>query len=257
MSAASFELRGQLGEIVIDNPPLNLFGEGLIADLRTAAEQAAASEARAVLVRTEGEVFSAGADVSIFAGLDEAEAEALMTDALSLIAAVEEIPVPTLALVHPRCFAGGLEVALACDLIWASAGTLIGQLEAVIGAFPFAGGTQRLASRIGAARTAEMVYGAGTRPAEELVGWGLISQVTAPERLLEEGRSYAMQLAAGPTLAHQATKRILRAWRSGGVTAADKVTQSQGPAVIVSGDLQDGIASLQRYGPGHATFANC
>jgi hypothetical protein len=146
MPAAAFELRDQLGEIVIDNPPLNLFSEGLIADLRTAAERAAVSEARAVLLRAKGDAFSAGADVSIFTGLDEAEAEALMSAALSLIAAIEEIPVPTLALVHGRCFAGALEVALACDLIWAAAGTVVGQVEAVIGAFPFAGGTQRLAS---------------------------------------------------------------------------------------------------------------
>ncbi len=208
------------------------------------------------MLRAEGEVFSAGADVSIFEGLDVAEAEALMSDVLSLIAVIEDIPVPTLALVHGRCFAGALEVALACDLIWAGAGTLIGQVEAVIGAFPFAGGTQRLASRIGAARTAQIVYGASIHPAEELAAWGLISQVTAPERLLEEGRSFALQLAAGPTLAHQATKHVLRAWRSGGVAAADQITKSEGPAVILSRDLQDGIVSLQRSGPGHATFAN-
>jgi enoyl-CoA hydratase len=256
MPAAAFELRDQLGQIVIDNPPHNLFSQVLIADLRTAAEQAAVSEARAVLLRAEGDAFSAGADVSIFTGLDEAEAEALMTNALSLIAAIEEIPVPTLALVHGRCFAGALEVALACDLIWAGAGTLIGQVEAVIGGFPFAGGTQRLASRIGAARTAEMVYGASIHPAEELAAWGLVSHVTAPERLLEEGRSFAMQLAAGPTLAHQATKRILRAWRSGGVAAADQMTLSEGPRVILSNDLQNGVESLQRSGPGHAAFAN-
>jgi enoyl-CoA hydratase/carnithine racemase len=84
VSAAAFELHDQLGEIVIDNPPLNLFSEGLIADLRAAAEQAAASEARAVLLRAEGDAFSAGADVSIFAGLDRGGATAVMTDALSL-----------------------------------------------------------------------------------------------------------------------------------------------------------------------------
>jgi enoyl-CoA hydratase/carnithine racemase len=207
MPGASFELRDQLGEIVIDNPPLNLFSECLIADLRAAAEQAAASEARAVLVRAEGDAFSAGADVSIFTALGEAEADGLMTDALSLIAAIEDIPVPTLAVVHGRCFAGALEVALACDLIWASAGALIGQVEAVIGAFPFAGGTQRLASRIGAARTAQLVYGASTHPAEELAAWGLIGHVSTPERLLGEGRTFATQLATGPTLAHRATKR--------------------------------------------------
>jgi enoyl-CoA hydratase len=256
MPAAAFELRDQLGEIVIDNPPHNLLSQDLIADLRVAAEQAALSDARAVLLRAEGDAFSAGADVSIFTGLDEAEAEALMSDALSLIAAIEDIPVPTLALVHGRCFAGALEVALACDLIWASAGTLIGQLEAVIGGFPFAGGTQRLASRIGVARTAQMVYSASIHPAEELAAWGLVSHVSASDRLLEEGRTFATQLAAGPTLAHRATKRILRAWRSGGVSAADQVTHAEGPAVILSRDLQDGIASLQRSGPGHATFAN-
>jgi enoyl-CoA hydratase/carnithine racemase len=99
MPAAAFELYDQLGEIVIDNPPGNLFSKDLIADLRTAAERAAASEARAVLLRAEGDAFSAGADVSIFTGLDQAEAEALMSAALSLIAAIEEIPVPTLTVV--------------------------------------------------------------------------------------------------------------------------------------------------------------
>jgi enoyl-CoA hydratase len=256
MHAAAFELHDQLGEIVIDNPPLNLFSQRLIADLRAAVKRAAASEARAVVLRAEGDAFSAGADVSIFAGLDEDGAHALMSDALSLIATIEDVPVPTIALVHGRCFAGALEVALACDLIWAAAGTQIGQLEAVIGAFPFAGGTQRLASRIGAARAAQLVYGASIHPAEELAGWGLVSQVTAPERLLEEGRAFAAQLASGPTLAHRATKHVLHAWRSGGVSAADQVTLKEGPAVILSRDLQEGVASLQRSGPGRATFVN-
>jgi len=160
MPTAMFELDGELGEIVIANPPLNLFSQILIADLHAAVARASASEARAVLLRAEGDVFSGGADVSIFSGLDVDGATALMSDALGLIAAIEDIPVPTVVLVQGRCFAGALEVALACDLIWAAAGAQIGQLEAVIGAFPFAGGTQRLAARIGAARTAQMVYGA-------------------------------------------------------------------------------------------------
>ena len=139
------------------------------------------------MLRAAGDAFSAGADVSIFAGLDHDAAAELMNQALSLIAAIEDIQVPTVALLHGRCFAGALEVALACDLIWAAAGTQIGQVEAVIGAFPFAGGTQRLASRIGAARAAQIVYAASIHPAEELAGWGLVSQVTAPERLLPDG----------------------------------------------------------------------
>jgi enoyl-CoA hydratase/carnithine racemase len=101
-----------------------------------------------------------------------------------------------------------------------------------------------------------MVFGAGIYSAEELVTWGLISRVTPADRLVDEGRAFAAQLATGPTLAHTATKRILRGWRSGGVSAADQVTQAEGARVIRSQDLQDGVESLQRAGPGHATFAN-
>jgi enoyl-CoA hydratase/carnithine racemase len=80
--------------------------------------------------------------------------------------------------------------------------------------------------------------------------------VIAADRLEGEGRQFAASIAAGPTIAHQATKRILRAWRSGGVSAADEVMRSEGPRVILSQDLQRGAASLITSGPGHATFTN-
>jgi enoyl-CoA hydratase/carnithine racemase len=255
MSLATFAQDGGLGEIIIDSPPLNLFGDALIGGLRDAVEEAASAEIRALLLRAEGEVFSGGADVAVFAGLARADAASLMTRALSLIGAIEAIPVPTVALVHGRCFAGALEVALACDLIWAAEGTQIGQLEAVIGAFPFAGGVQRLASRIGAARTAEMVFGARVYSAEDLAAWGLVGRVVPEERLAADGRTFGAQLAKGPTLAHRATKRILHTWRSGGVAEADEITRAEGPAVILSQDLQRGVEALKRSGPGHATFA--
>jgi len=255
MAHATFAQDGNLGEIVIDSPPLNLFDDALIGGLLEAADEAAGAQIRALLVRAEGEVFSGGADVAIFAGLDRTDAASLMTRALSLIKAIEAIPVPTVALVHGRCFAGALEVALACDLIWAAERTQIGQLEAVIGAFPFAGGVQRLASRIGAARTAEMVFGAKVYPAEDLAAWGLVGRVLPQGALASEGRAFVAHLADGPTLAHRATKQILHAWRSGGVAEADELTRAEGPAVILSQDLQHGVEALQRSGPGHATFA--
>lgn len=255
MALAAFYRDEQLGEIVIDSPPLNLFSEELIDGVRQAVGQAAKADIRALLVRAEGEVFSGGADVSIFAGLDRVEAAGLIGRALGLIQSIEAVPVPVVVLVQGRCFAGALEVALACDVIWAAEGTQIGQLEAIIGAFPLAGGTQRLASRIGASRAAEMVFGAGIYSAEELAEWGLVSRVLPAEQLENGGRGFAGRLAEGPTLAHRATKRILRGWRSGGVAAADDITESEGPEVIVSGDLQHGVEALQQSGPGRATFA--
>src|SRR6266851_8127604 len=255
MPLVTFGQDDQLGEIVIDNPPLNLFNADMLSDLRSAVEQAAHSDIRAVLVRAEGNDFSAGADVSVFTGLDQAGAIELEETVLSLIAAIEGLPVPALALIQGQCYAGALEVCLACDLIWAAEGSQIGQIEAVAGGIPYAGGTQRLASRIGAGRAAEMVYTAAILPPETLASWGVINHVTPAHSLVEQGRAFAQRLANGPTRAHTTTKRVLQAWRSGGVAAADRVTLAEGPTVMLSQDLQEGILSLRRDGPGHATFS--
>src|ERR1700751_3568561 len=204
MPLVTFQQNDQLGEIVIDNPPQNLFGGELLADLGAAVEDAAASNIRAVLIRAEGTDFSAGADTSVFTGLDEAEAGELQTTVLALIAAIEGLPVPTLALIHGQCYAGALEVCLACDLIWAAEGSKIGQIEAVAGGIPYAGGTQRLASRIGVARAAEMVFTAAVLPPETLASWGVINRVTPADSLAGEGRAFARSLASGPTRRHAA-----------------------------------------------------
>jgi enoyl-CoA hydratase/carnithine racemase len=256
MALATFRRNGPLGEIVIDSPPGNLFSADLLADVRAAVDEAGAGEIRALLLRAEGDDFSAGADASIFVGLDEAKAVELETTVLSLIGALEALPVPTLSLIHGQCYAGALELCLACDLIWAAEGSLIGQIEAVAGGIPYAGGTQRIASRIGTGRAAEMVFSAAVLPPETLASWGLINRVVPANDLTKAGTSFARNLASGPTRAHATTKRVLHAWRSGGVNAADRVTHAEGPAVMLSEDLRDGIASLQRDGPGHATFNN-
>ena len=110
MPLVIFQRDDQLGEIVIDNPPLNLFGGDLLADLRAATNAAAESDFRALLVRAEGDDFSAGADASVFPALDEAEARELETTVLSLIAAIESLPVPSQA--EKRRRQGGRRTAL-------------------------------------------------------------------------------------------------------------------------------------------------
>ena len=254
MPVVTFRTHDHLGEIVIDSPPQNLFSGDLLTDLRAAVDAAAGSDIRAALVRAEGDDFSAGADVSIFVGINEAKAAELAATVVALIHAIEDLPVPTVALIHGQCYAGALEVCLACDLIWAAEGSQIGQIEAVAGGIPYAGGTQRLASRIGVTRAAEMVFTAAILPPETLASWGVINRVTPADRLVEDGRAFGQTLAHGPTKAYATTKRLLHAWRSGGVAAADRVNLADGPAVMISHDLQVGIASLKRDGPGHATF---
>jgi enoyl-CoA hydratase/carnithine racemase len=254
MAKAEFKLEGDVGEIVISDPPLNLFGLELSRDLASAADEAARSAARAVLVRAEGDNFSAGANVEMFLDRDEAAARELIDEFMPVIRRFAEIGAPTVAAVQGLCLAAGLEVALSCDLIWAAEGSQLGLVEAVIGATPFGGGTQRLVARAGAGRAAEAVLTARTYPAETMVDWGVVNRVVAADELNEKARSFVRRLAAGPTLAHEATKRMIRLAVDEGVEAADAALPEAGARVMASEDLQNGARTLLAEGPGHATF---
>ena len=250
MAKVEFTLAGDVGEIVIAAPPLNLFDLELAGDLADAVGQARDSAARAILVRAEGDNFSAGANVEMFLDRDEAAARDLIEGFMAGIRRFAEIPVPTVAAVQGLCLAAGLEVALTCDLIWAGEGAQLGLVEAVIGATPFGGGTQRLVARAGAGRAAEAVLTARPYPAQTMLEWGVVNRVVPDGDLLEKTRAFAQRLASGPTLAHAATKRMIRLTVDEGVAAADAALPGEGARVMASQDLQDGARTLLEKGPG-------
>jgi enoyl-CoA hydratase len=254
MAKAQFQLDGEVGEVVISDPPLNLFDMELANDLASATDEAYASPARAILLRAEGDNFSAGANVQIFLDRDETAARELLEQFMPAVRRFGEIPVPTVAAVHGLCLAAGLEVALSCDLIWAAEGTQLGLVEAVIGATPFGGGTQRLVARAGAGRAAEAVLTARPYPAETMLEWGVVNRVLPAADLLEKARAFVGRLAAGPTLAHAATKEMIRLAVDEGVAAADAALPEAGGRVMASQDLQSGARTLLEKGPGHAAF---
>jgi enoyl-CoA hydratase/carnithine racemase len=254
MAKAQFKLDGELGEIVLADPPLNLFSMELARDLASTIDEARDSAARAILVRAEGENFSAGANVEIFLGRDEAAARELIEEFMPAIRCFAELDVPTVAAVQGLCLAAGLEVALACDLIWAAEGAQLGLVEAVIGATPFGGGTQRLVARAGAGRAAEAVLTGRPYPAEKMLEWGVVNRVVTSQDLLDKSRAFVRRLAEGPTLAHAATKQMIRLTVDEGVEAADAALPEAGAKVMASEDLQDGARTLLEKGPGNATF---
>jgi enoyl-CoA hydratase/carnithine racemase len=254
MPKALFRLNGAVGEVVIADPPLNLFGLELLGDLTRATDEAIESGARAIFVSAEGDNFSGGANVEIFLDRDEAAARELIEEFVPAIRRFSEIGVPTVAAVQGLCLAAGLEVALTCDLIWAADDAQLGLVEAVIGATPFGGGTQRLVARAGAGRAAEAVLTARPYPAQTMLVWGVVNRVVAAGDLHEKTRAFAQRLAEGPTLAHSATKRLIRLTVDEGVEAADRALPEAGAKVMASRDLQNGARTLLEKGPGHATF---
>ena len=249
MDKIRFETSGSLGLLTLANPPLNLFSMELIEDLRAAVTEAQRTPLRALFVRAEGKVFSGGADVSVFKGKTATEAHELFTSHLRLIADLEELPFPTVAAVQGLCIAAGLELALACDLIWAAASARFGQAEASIGTTTLLGGVQRLAERAGPGRAREIIYTAEQYDAATFERWNIVNRIVPDEAFESQTRAFAERLANGPTLAYAAGKRIVRAYLDGGIRAADKVVDEVAPPLFATEDMRAGVAGLLEHGP--------
>jgi enoyl-CoA hydratase/carnithine racemase len=81
-----------------------------------------------------------------------------------------------------------------------------------------------------------------------------VNRVVPSADLLEKTRAFAQRLAAGPTVAHRATKRMIQITVDEGVEAADAALPGEGAKVMASEDLQNGARTLLEKGPGNATF---
>jgi enoyl-CoA hydratase len=249
------EREGSLAVMILDSPPLNLFGQEVFRAMVECIDEVADSDARALVYRAEGDLFTGGADVNDFNRVVE-EGGADQSFGSLLIAAhkLEQLQIPTLALVHGLCLTAGLETALGCDMIWADESAQFGLVEAVVGLTPGAGGTQRMAERAGPARAAEFVMSGGLYDAATLERWNVVNRVLDDDELLEKGMRFAQRLAAGPTKAHGATKRIVRAYLEGGVDEADRATPEVAGSLFETEDLQRAVKSFLTEGPGKASF---
>jgi enoyl-CoA hydratase len=254
MAQAFYEQQGDVGELVLDAPPLNLFGPAMFDDLEAAIAQAQDAAPRALIFRAQGNAVSAGVDVHVFEGLDAAGARAMTTRLMGFAHAVEDLPFPTLAVAHGLCLTAALELSLACDLLWAAEGVEFGLVEAVVGITPLMGGTQRIAERAGTARAREFVMTGALYNAETLQGWGVVNRVLPAAELLEKARRFAERLAAGPTQAHAATKRIIRAQADLGTRGADERTAELTSHLFDTEDTRNAVHSFLEHGPGNATF---
>ena len=255
MSTVNIERDGDVAIITLADPPLNLISPAMLADFETAVLQAHNMDVRAMLIRAEGDNFSAGANVeAMFKGRLPRSAHALISRAGRAMVHVEQLPFPTICAVQGMCLAGGLEIALACDMIWAAEDAQLGQIEAVIGAMPFGGGVQRLVSCCGPYRAREIVYGGRLYDPKDFERWNIVNRVVPAADLQAKAMKYTHQLAAGPTLAHAITKRVVRTAIDSGLRAADLSIPELSAPLFDSSDLVSGIASLLKNGPGKATF---
>jgi enoyl-CoA hydratase/carnithine racemase len=248
------ERDGPLAVVTLDAPPLNLFDAAVMEGLREAVDALAADPPRGLLIRAEGKVVSGGVDVHLFDGLTPQQGGDLWDELLHTIHALEDLPCPTVFAAHGLCLTAAFEVSLACDLLLASERAKFGLVEIVVGLTPSMGGPQRLAERAGPARARELVFTGELYDAATLERWNVVNRVLPADGFDDAARAFAARLASGPTKAHAATKRLIRAQLDGGTRAADAVVAEVSGPLFATEDLKGAVRSFLAEGPGKATY---
>ncbi|WP_448624570.1 enoyl-CoA hydratase/isomerase family protein [Geodermatophilus sp. URMC 64] len=266
-SPVRIERDGDVAVVVLDKPPLNLFDEAVfagfeaaVAELVTLTDPAQADRARAVLLEARGKVVSGGVDVHEFDAIASspdavARGSALWTRLLRIAQTLEDLPVPTVFAAHGLCLTAAFEISLACDILLAAERASFGLVEIVVGLTPSMGGPQRLAERAGPARAKEFIFTGERYPAAVMAQWNVVNRVLPDEGFAEAARDYARRVAAGPTVAHAATKGLVTTAVREGVRAADGLVPSLSGALFATEDLRGAVRSFLADGPGKATYS--
>lgn len=202
---------GPIATLTFNRPEkLNaLNGEMLVETAQALATVQANQAVRVLILTGQGRAFVAGADVQQFLTFDSRQAYEFAHQAQKLVAQLEALPIPVIAAVNGFALGGGCEVALACDLIYASTKATFGQPEINLGLMPGIGGSQRLARLVGKGLAKDLCLTGRAVSATEALAMGLVARVFPPETLMAECQKIAAELAAKSRFALAKIKQVI------------------------------------------------
>lgn len=207
-----YETEGPLATVTLNRPDkLNAINAAMVAELDTALDQAEADgEVKAVILAGAGRAFSAGFDLDIDTDEAKTDSRALrreLTDDFNIIMRFWDCPKPTIAAVHQYCLGSAMEMAVACDITIATENCRFGAPEVKFGSGIVA---LVLPWFIGPKRAKDLLLtGDDKVTAQQALQYGLVNRVVAADRLLEEARSVALEIAKNDSLAVRMTKQAI------------------------------------------------
>jgi enoyl-CoA hydratase len=247
------ERQGNGVEVIrFNRPPLNALSAELLAELTDhAAALAADPDLKVVVVTGTDRVFAAGAEISQI----QADTDRLIGNFRRAYDSLEAIPRPVIAAISGFALGGGLEAALACDLRLASENARLGVPEILLGVFPGAGGTQRLARLVGPAKAKELLWSGRQVRASEALAMGLVDRVVPVEGYLDAALEWAGSLASGAVVAMGLSKRAVNGGLDSPLAEGLDLERTLFDQVLATEDAEMGITSFFENGPGKATFS--
>jgi enoyl-CoA hydratase len=206
--------KGAIATLTVNRPAaLNALNRNVLEEMaRVIREVRHDASVRVLIVTGAGDrAFVAGADIAAMAKMTPTEGLEFGRLGHRVMESFEDLAIPVIAAVNGFALGGGLELALACDLIIASEKARFGQPEINLGLIPGFGGTQRLPHRIGHNKARELIMTGEMFDAKTALEWHLANQVVPADQLIDTARKLAEKIASKSALALRQAKAALRA----------------------------------------------
>jgi enoyl-CoA hydratase/carnithine racemase len=247
---------GSIFEIIFNRPDKrNAINRDLYLQFDAAIGEAnRTADLRAVIIRGEGKAFSAGIDVSSFMSMADhygphwqQRMRRITDDFQGVLTRLERLELPTIALLHGYCVGLAMELALACDIRIAAAGTQMGLPETRLGMIPDVGGTTRLMRLVGPARAKELIFTGRQFDVTLAEQWGIVNYVVPANELMGKAEELIAEICQAAPLAVGMAKRVID-----GLADIDRGLMLEGWAqsqLFQTEDFMEGIQSFMMRKP--------
>ncbi|HEY0674654.1 MAG TPA: enoyl-CoA hydratase/isomerase family protein [Immundisolibacter sp.] len=229
----------------------NCLSSALHAAIEAALDAAEADPAcRALLIAAEGKHFCTGADLAEVQALRAAgRFDEFIAHGHRVLCRLEASPLPVVVAVQGLCLAGGLELALAGDVILAGETAKLGDQHAQYGLVPGWGGSQRLPRRVGLGRALELMFSARWLDAAEARDWGLVAQVIPDAELRDRALAWCEQLATRSRAGLATMKRLARDGADLPLAEALALERRLALEAMAGPDVDEGLAAFGERRP--------
>lgn len=200
---------------------------------------------KVVIMTGAGEkAFVAGGDIKVLAAFDSCQAHAFAQFGQEMMLAISRMKKPVIAAVNGFALGGGLELALACDFIYASESARFGMPEVTLGVIPGFGGTQNLARQIGASKARELIFSGRMISAQQACAWGIVNEIYSAEELMAKTIETAKTIAGTGLLAVSYAKAAVNNGLNMSKDDGCRYEASLFAVLFSSDDLKEGMSAF-------------
>ncbi len=252
MSTLRIDREDAVAILMLNRPDkLNSLTAELLSELSAAVDMLDADlSVRAAIVTGAGDrAFAAGADIASMADMTGPQAKRFSELGHRLGAAIEQSRLPFIAAVNGFALGGGCELAMTCDIVYASEKAKLGQPEVNLGILPGFGGTQRLTRRVGVGRARQLCMSGEIIGAEEALRIGLVDAVVPHPELMAAARKLAATIATKAPLAIAAIKRTILRGQDVALATANELEATAFASLFGTDDQREGMRAFLEKRP--------